>query len=847
MLVITQLQNKRLSIKANYFYKDRIKTIPTAQFDFDTKEWTIDQSMLLALEQNFKGELVYKTPRWVILGQSAPDMTAMYQIKDTSIMAPTLKLNPYDYQNYGIRFMIDKIVSHNFVLNADDVGLGKCHGKGTKILMADGTIKNVEDIKVGERLMGDDGTPRNVLSLAHGQEQMYKITLRNGDFFTCNESHILSLQVSAGNRYKQYRGGDIVNISIKDYLQLPEWVKEKVLKAYKKPIDNFGWNNHGFDVEPYMYGLWLGDGNSRHFSFTINNNDSEVIQYIKDYAIKYNLEVREVNENGDCTTYHLHKGTTNSLPYKELNLVHTSACNGKHVLSTYKYADRITRLQVLAGLLDTDGHLVDNVYEIATKYEELKEDILFIARSLGFSVSWSPKIVNGKTYYRIFISGDTDTIPVLLPRKKATARKQKKNPLLYSFIIEPLGVDDYYGFTLDGNHLYLLGDFTVTHNTIQTIGVLKWFIENKGMKKILIICKKSIKKQWLDEINKFTDLNTDFTMIRTESTPKKRKQAYDEFNKASKAILVTNYHSFLNDTAEFSNMTIDFVIIDEVHSVKARNGRLNNNISQITYGKPTVFLTGTPIMSRPEDIFGIIQMVDPKYFGKWTAFSNRYIQMANGAFGWQAVGVKNIDELRKKTQDILIRRTEYEVSIQLPKTVYNKINCAMDNVQEAIICKIQEQQMEYQQALENLKENGVIPDYNQDKAERIEASSKALIAATQAAATDPRMFNMSNSKIMREAYGTMVPKSYKMSDKIESILDIVEDILQSGNKVILFSKFKTSAILIANDIQSNLKEKALLYTGAEDEASRDKAVDLFKNTMTYNILIGTEAMAEGWM
>ena len=138
-----------------------------------------------------------------------------------------------------------------------------------------------------------------------------------------------------------------------------------------------------------------------------------------------------------------------------------------------------------------------------------------------------------------------------------------------------------------------------------------------------------------------------------------------------------------------------------------------------------------------------------------------------------------------------------------------------------------------------------IPDYNQDKAERIEASSKALIAATQAAATDPRMFNMSNSKIMREAYGVMVPKSYKMSDKIESILDIVEDILQSGNKVILFSKFKTSAILIANDIQSNLKEKALLYTGAEDETSRDKAVDLFKNTMTYNILIGTEAMAEG--
>lgn len=566
MLIITQLLNGQLSIKADYFYRNRIKdAVPSAMFDQNTKQWIVPFCTLGLLEKEFQGELVYKTPRWVMLNQPMPDMSAMYKISDSSIKSPALKLKPYDYQDYGIRFMIDKILKRGFVLNADDVGLGKCHGKGTKILMADGIIKNVEDIKVGDRLMGDDGTPRNVLSLAHGQEQMYKVTLRNGDSFTCNESHILSLQVSAGNRYKQYRGGDIVNISIKDYLQLPEWVKEKVLKAYKKPIDSFGWNNNEFDIEPYMYGLWLGDGNSRHFSFTINNDDNEVIQYIKNYAVKHNLEIRETNENGNCTTYHLHKGTTNSLPYKELNLVHVSAHNGKHVFPTYKYADRVTRLQVLAGLLDTDGHLIDNVYEIITKFKELKEDILFIARSLGFSVSWNPKIVNGKTYYRIFISGDTDSIPVLLPRKKATVRKQKKNPLLYSFTVEPLDVDDYYGFTLDGNHLYLLGDFTVTHNTIQTIATIKWFIENRGAEKVLIICKKSIKKQWLDEIHKFTDIGQSFKMYRTGSTAAQRKKAYDDFNKAQKGILVTNYHSFLNDTPLFQNMKIDFVVVKLPH------------------------------------------------------------------------------------------------------------------------------------------------------------------------------------------------------------------------------------------------------------------------------------------
>ena len=847
MLTITQLLNGQLSIKADYFYRNRIKdAVPSALFDQNTKQWIVPFCTLGLLEKEFQGELVYKTPRWVMLNQPMPDMSAMYKISDSSIKSPVLKLKPYDYQDYGIRFMIDKILKRGFVLNADDVGLGKCHGKGTKILMADGTIKNVEDIKVGERLMGDDGTPRNVLSLAHGQEQMYKITLRNGDSFTCNESHILSLQVSAGNRYKQYRGGDIVNISIKDYLQLPEWVKEKVLKAYKKPIDNFGWNNHGFDIEPYMYGLWLGDGNSRHFSFTINNNDTEVIQYIKNYAVKHNLEIREANENGDCTTYHLHKGTANSLPYKELNLVHVSAHNGKHVFPTYKYADGITRLQVLAGLLDTDGHLVDNVYEITTKFEELKEDILFIARSLGFSVSWSPKIVNKKTYYRIFISGDTDTIPVLLPRKKATLRKQKKNPLLYSFTVEPLGMGDYYGFTLDGNHLYLLGDFTVTHNTIQTIATIKWFIENRGVEKVLIICKKSIKKQWLDEIHKFTDIGQSFKMYRTGSTAAQRKKAYDDFNKAQKGILVTNYHSFLNDTSLFQNMKIDFVVIDEVHSVKARTGKLNNNIAKITTGKPTVFLTGTPIMSRPEDIFGIVQMVDPSYFGKWTTFQKEFLTMDyNGRFGVRVVGAKNLDKLRALVQDIVIRRTEYEVSIQLPKTVMIKKDCQMDATQEKILMAIAEKTEDIANQLDSIKKSNMPEDIRQEKLLQLDGQSKGLIAARQAASTDPRLFLTSTSKMMRDTFGKMIPASYKMSDKTESILDTVQDIVDNSEKVILFTKFRTCATMIANDIQNILKESVLLYTGAEDDAAREQAVDYFKNTSTYDILIGTEAMAEG--
>ena len=105
-------------------------------------------------------------------------------------------------------------------------GTGKCLAKGTKILMYNGTIKNVEDVIVGDLLMGDDSKPRKVLSLARGRENMYDIIPTKGDKYTVNESHILSLRVTGIGKNnltildKKYRTGDIVDITVKDYLNV---------------------------------------------------------------------------------------------------------------------------------------------------------------------------------------------------------------------------------------------------------------------------------------------------------------------------------------------------------------------------------------------------------------------------------------------------------------------------------------------------------------------------------------------------------------------------------------------------------------------------------------------------
>ena len=73
------------------------------------------------------------------------------------------------------------------------------------------------------------------------------------------------------------------------------------------------------------------------------------------------------------------------------------------------------------------------------------------------------------TSYRVSINGCINKIPVVLQRKKKTECKYRVNPLNTGFKIESLGLGDYYGFEVDGNHRFLLEDFTVQHNSGKTV------------------------------------------------------------------------------------------------------------------------------------------------------------------------------------------------------------------------------------------------------------------------------------------------------------------------------------------------------------------------------------------
>jgi len=361
-------------------------------------------------------------------------------------------------------------------------GAGKCLGINTPILMYDGTIKKVQNIKIGDLIMGDDSMPRKVLNTNIGNGKLYKVIPVKGDSWICNDVHILThhheqkkklLDIPLNKiNYPKYRNGNY------RYARL----QRKEVSFPKKDVI----------IDPYLLGLWLGDGTKFNGSprISVNINEKPILNYLKN--VKYDNITPKFNEyqknliTVSLTTPNFNGRKVNNIIRDEFKKCFNN--NSDLIIpNEYKINSYNNRLKLFAGIIDSDGYQYHKYYEIATKYKSFADDILFLARSLGFSAykkGITKKIKSLKfsgKYWHITISGSFENVPVLLSRKKCKPRKQKKSVLRTGFKVEYIGTGNYYGFTLDGNGRFLLGDFTITHNTTTVVEAVKLIPKDKNI------------------------------------------------------------------------------------------------------------------------------------------------------------------------------------------------------------------------------------------------------------------------------------------------------------------------------------------------------------------------------
>ncbi len=487
-------------------------------------------------------------------------------------------------------------------------GAGKCFAPGTPILYFDGTIRSVESVETGDILMGDDSTPRTVLGTTQGTDEMFDVVPKKGPTYRVNSAHLLSLRYTKGtgskgvhrsanptlrNRGLHMSDGAVVDIPVTEYLKLSKTQKH-LLKGFRVPVE---FSKVCVPLDPYFLGLWLGDGSSKQPEVT--SADPEIVAFLQIYADTLGLQVTPYLHDG-CGTYNITSGQRGGVPDRNPLLIAMRSIgliNNKHIPLVYKTATRKIRLAVLAGLVDSDGHRSHGGLEFTFKSKLLAHDVEFLCRSLGLAAYTKPclkRCTNSPdpehvgTYFRISVSGTVlSEVPIRIPRKKFGERMQRKNVLNVGIDVLPVGVGPYYGFQVDGNGRFLLGDCTVTHNSGIALAPARWSAQGTFPESgaHYLTSQNSLSRQLLNDFGHFDlvqirgknnyycekhNVNcTDGSMLNNGPACEGCPYRAEKNRYLSGKLGVTNYTYYLTETRYSGELAPrEYLVLDEAHNIE---------------------------------------------------------------------------------------------------------------------------------------------------------------------------------------------------------------------------------------------------------------------------------------
>lgn len=492
-----------------------------------------------------------------------------------------------------------------------------CHAIGSKVLTADGDAVAVENVHVGDCLLGMDGTPRRVIAVHHGEKPCYEITPTKGNPFVVTEDHVLSLVKTTIRRdgFPSQAGGGIVDVSVKDYISRSRTFKHQH-KLFRPSMLDFPVDEASLPIPPYIVGVLLGDGGLRH-AINVTTAEPEVLGELRSYAASLGYALR-AEPAGLANTWIFQTGEGGRKGSRLRRMLAQTGLLGcgsgeKHIPRQYLTASSFHRLELLAGLVDTDGSKSSNgSCDYITKSPRLADGICFLCRSLGLAAYSHPcektiKSIGFRgTYYRVSISGDLSVIPTRVPRRKFGARLQKKSVLRTGFSVRPVGVREYFGFTVDGDNRYLLDDFTVTHNCGKTIvfSHLAAREVRRGGRVLILAHRGELLTQAIDKLRAATGIEAGLEKAEETSAV--------GFDDLPYTVVVGSVQSMKSQKrlARFAKDEFSLIVIDECHH--ALTGTYRAVIDHFPEAR-LLGVTATPDRGDLRDLSEVFQTIAYEY------------------------------------------------------------------------------------------------------------------------------------------------------------------------------------------------------------------------------------------
>ena len=302
-----------------------------------------------------------------------------------------------------------------------------------KILMFNGRIKSINDLSIGDVIMGNDSTPKIVINKIKLYDlHTYEVKFKNGEIVILNETNLVCLK----------KNENCQDVSIEN-------IKDDIFSKYSLPIC---FRYRHIELDPYIIGIWLGVGNLDKLK--LSNKDSDVVMYLYNVLPLYNFTLESV----DNIYYirHIEDGFT-FINFLEKNNLHVH----KHIPHHYKANVIEIQLQILSGLVDAVGKLKDDSYLINIESEELSSDILFLARSLNINAVCKHRTNQNKT---ISLNGQGIHHLSLLCKALPCTYSHQDNLVE---AIHYLGKTDHWSIELDKGNTYVNDSFCLI-KTIST-------------------------------------------------------------------------------------------------------------------------------------------------------------------------------------------------------------------------------------------------------------------------------------------------------------------------------------------------------------------------------------------
>lgn len=761
-------------------------------FDFESEESRkvfIQQIKKIEIaeaeKRKFIAELNVKKEQWVQYKKELEETYEKYSEQCHALLKEGVKL--YPHQIVAAMFMN---VTRNTLIS-HEMGLGKCQDLDSKLLTPNGWIR-MGDVNVGDFVIGSDGKSKKILGVyPQGLKDIYEIRFNDGTTARSCDEHLWNVNTYVRNWCKN----SFMTKTLREIMDGGLQFKNGNNKWYIPIVAPIEFKESNLKINPYVLGCILGDGGiTVRDSISFSSVDMQIISEVQNRLPEnHNMVINGVS----LKDYYLTADGKNNYINQALKEYGLKGCNShtKYIPEEYKFSSIQQRLELLQGILDTDGHSrKDSIVELTLASKQLIDDVQFIVQTLGgigrVKEKWLKYNGEKRCYWRITIKLPPEYVPFKLKRKVETfVAPTKYQPNRAIVDIKYVGKREAQCILVDSHdHLYCTDNCILTHNTLASI----LYVEMNGFEKVVVITPNSLKFNYANEVEKFTD--STYHIVNWKKNKCGVEDAkyiivnYDFFNPAKSKSEKND--RFLNKWNKLKIDKIDCVICDESQKLKNTNTNTFKNFKR-TFKKSIfrgekiskIFLSGTPAPNRAYELYTVLNQISPLDFPNKKYFYEYYCgltyDMSNGWGYVHGTMEAKFEELYHKIAPFTHRKRKFEALKDLPDKTYQRTILEMDDHEYQIYDDI---------------ENSVANEF----VEHPTGNPLTIMLRL---------------------------RQYTAHLKIKPIVDLVENILETGEKVVIVDYFKESLI----ELKKLLGNVAELHTGDQTVEERAEIVNRFQD------------------